>query len=101
VTNTPDVLTDDVADLAIGLMLAAMRGIAVADRYVRAGAGLRANMGLQSKVSGKALGSSVYESAGDCPSRRRLRCRSHGPVRARRRCRGAMSPTWLRWRARR
>ena len=56
VTNTPDVLTDDVADLAIGLMLAAMRGIAVADRYVRAGRWLRANMGLQSKVSGKALG---------------------------------------------
>ncbi len=55
-TNTPDVLTDDVADLAIGLMLAAMRGIAAADRYVRAGRWLRANMGLQSKVSGKSLG---------------------------------------------
>ena len=27
VTNTPDVLTDDVADLALGLMLDAMRGI--------------------------------------------------------------------------
>lgn len=56
VTNTPDVLTDDVADLAIGLMLATMRGISAADRYVRAGRWLRANMGLQSKVSGKSLG---------------------------------------------
>jgi len=56
VTNTPDVLTDDVADLAIGLMLATLRGIAAADRYVRAGNWPRANMALQSKVSGKALG---------------------------------------------
>ena len=56
VTNTPDVLTDDVADLAIGLMLAALRGIATADRYVRAGLWLRANMSLQTRMSGKRLG---------------------------------------------
>ncbi len=56
VTNTPDVLTDDVADLAIGLMLATLRGIAAADRYVRAGLWLRGPMGVQTKVSGKALG---------------------------------------------
>nr|KAJ0226496.1 hypothetical protein LSAT_V11C100002380 [Lactuca sativa] len=37
VTNTPDVLTDDVADLAIGLMLATLREICECDRYVRAG----------------------------------------------------------------
>jgi hydroxypyruvate reductase len=56
VTNTPDVLTDDVADLAIGLMLATMRGISAADRYVRAGLWLRGPMAVQTKVSGKALG---------------------------------------------
>ena len=56
VTNTPDVLTDDVADLAIGLMLAALRGIATADQYVRAGLWLRANMPLQTRMSGKRLG---------------------------------------------
>ena len=56
VTNTPEVLTDDVADLAIGLMLATMRGISAADRYVRAGLWLRGPMGVQTKVSGKALG---------------------------------------------
>jgi lactate dehydrogenase-like 2-hydroxyacid dehydrogenase len=56
VTNTPDVLTDDVADLAIGLMLAALRGIATADRYVRAGLWLRAHMPLQTRMSGKRLG---------------------------------------------
>lgn len=37
VTNTPDVLTDDVADLAIGLAIAVMRKICEADRYVRSG----------------------------------------------------------------
>ncbi|GJV31020.1 RNA-directed DNA polymerase [Tanacetum coccineum] len=37
VTNTPDVLTDDVADLAIGLMLATLRGICECDRFVRSG----------------------------------------------------------------
>jgi lactate dehydrogenase-like 2-hydroxyacid dehydrogenase len=56
VTNTPDVLTDDVADLAIGLMLATLRGIACADRYVRAGRWLRGAMPVQKKVSGKSLG---------------------------------------------
>ena len=34
VTHTPQVLNDDVADLAIGLMLAAARQLPAADRYV-------------------------------------------------------------------
>lgn len=37
VSNTPDVLTDCVADTAVGLMIDAMRGFSAADRYVRAG----------------------------------------------------------------
>jgi lactate dehydrogenase-like 2-hydroxyacid dehydrogenase len=37
VSNTPDVLTDTVADTALGLMLDTMRGFSAADRYVRAG----------------------------------------------------------------
>ena len=37
VTHTPDVLTEDVADLALGLMLAAGRKIVQADKYVRKG----------------------------------------------------------------
>src|SRR6185295_15129728 len=37
VTNTPDVLNDDVADLAIGLMIMTARRLVVTDRYVRAG----------------------------------------------------------------
>jgi lactate dehydrogenase-like 2-hydroxyacid dehydrogenase len=37
VTNTPDVLTDDCADLAIALLLSSMRQVCAADRYVRKG----------------------------------------------------------------
>jgi lactate dehydrogenase-like 2-hydroxyacid dehydrogenase len=37
VTNTPDVLTEDVADLAVALLLAAGRRLPLLDRYVRAG----------------------------------------------------------------
>ncbi|MET0247106.1 MAG: 2-hydroxyacid dehydrogenase [Sphingomonas sp.] len=37
VTNTPDVLTDDVADLAVALMVSVYRGIATGDRLVRRG----------------------------------------------------------------
>jgi lactate dehydrogenase-like 2-hydroxyacid dehydrogenase len=37
VTNTPGVLTDDVADLAVTLVLAAARRLPALDRYVRAG----------------------------------------------------------------
>ena len=37
VTNTPDVLTEDVADIGIALAIAACRQFAAADRYVRDG----------------------------------------------------------------
>ena len=37
VPNTPGVLTDDVADLAVGLAIAVLRRIPQADSYVRAG----------------------------------------------------------------
>jgi lactate dehydrogenase-like 2-hydroxyacid dehydrogenase len=56
VTNTPDVLTDDVADLAIGLAIAALRKMAVGDRYVREGKWLKGPMPLAQSVQGKTLG---------------------------------------------
>jgi lactate dehydrogenase-like 2-hydroxyacid dehydrogenase len=56
VTHTPAVLNDDVADLAIALMLATARGIARADRYVRAGQWAQGPMPLARKVSGARLG---------------------------------------------
>ncbi|KAK0597803.1 hypothetical protein LWI29_028713 [Acer saccharum] len=37
VTNTPDVLTDEVADLAIGLILAVLRKLCDCDGHVRSG----------------------------------------------------------------
>jgi lactate dehydrogenase-like 2-hydroxyacid dehydrogenase len=37
VTNTPDVLTEEVADLALGLLIATLREFVKADRYVRSG----------------------------------------------------------------
>jgi lactate dehydrogenase-like 2-hydroxyacid dehydrogenase len=37
VTNTPDVLTEEVADLAMGLLIATLREFIKADRYLRSG----------------------------------------------------------------
>jgi lactate dehydrogenase-like 2-hydroxyacid dehydrogenase len=57
VTNTPDVLNDDVADLAIALMLCAARQLPAADRYVRAGEWeAKGPMPLQRKMSGARCG---------------------------------------------
>ena len=57
VTHTPDVLNDEVADLAIGMMLCAARQLPAADRYVRAGDWeARGPMPLARKMSGARLG---------------------------------------------
>ena len=57
VTNTPGILTDEVADLAIGLMLASARQIVFADRYVRDGSwASKGPIPLGRSVGGKTLG---------------------------------------------
>ena len=57
VTHTPNVLNDDVADLAIGLMLSTARQLPAADRHVRAGQWRSAGpMPLARKMSGARLG---------------------------------------------
>ncbi|MGH6639642.1 MAG: 2-hydroxyacid dehydrogenase [Polaromonas sp.] len=57
VTHTPGVLNDEVADLAIGLMLSVARRIPQADQYVRAGRWVKEGaMPLTRKVSGARLG---------------------------------------------
>lgn len=57
VTNTPDVLTDDVADTGIGLILGTLRGMARGDRWVRDGSWKRNGMmPLMTTISGKRLG---------------------------------------------
>ncbi len=56
VTHTPDVLTDDVADLAMGLVLSVGRTIPQADQFVRKGLWPQGAMALGKKVSGARLG---------------------------------------------
>ena len=56
VTNTPDVLTDDVADLAVALLLAAARQIPQGDTHIRAGRWPAGPLPLTTRVSGKAVG---------------------------------------------
>jgi lactate dehydrogenase-like 2-hydroxyacid dehydrogenase len=56
VTNTPNVLTADVADIGVGLLLAVARQIPHADKYVRDGRWRSANMHLVTRVHGKNVG---------------------------------------------
>jgi lactate dehydrogenase-like 2-hydroxyacid dehydrogenase len=56
VTNTPDVLNDDVANMAIALLLATSREIVNGDRYVREGKWLAGSMRLTRAIRGRRLG---------------------------------------------
>ncbi len=57
VSNTPDVLTEDVADLALAMMLAASRGIIGAEHWVRSKQWQsRGAYGLQNRVFSKSVG---------------------------------------------
>jgi lactate dehydrogenase-like 2-hydroxyacid dehydrogenase len=56
VTNTPDVLTEEVADTAIGLLLSTVRRLPQADAYVRAGKWLKQQFPLTDTLRGKSLG---------------------------------------------
>jgi len=71
-TNTPDMVTETTADLAFGLMLAAARRIAEADRFVRAGRweGWRPSLMLGLDVHGAALGIVGMGRIGEAVARR-------------------------------
>lgn len=56
VTHTPDVLTDDVADVAVGLILMTGRGFIRANRFVHAGEWVHRSPELSMKLSGRAVG---------------------------------------------
>ncbi len=56
VSTTPGVLTDDVADLAIGLLIAACRGLCAGDRYVRQGKWGKSGLPLARRFSGMRVG---------------------------------------------
>jgi D-3-phosphoglycerate dehydrogenase len=70
VTNTPDALTEDVADIGIGLLLATARKIPQADGHVRSGAWARGNMALVTRVHGKTLGIAGMGRVGAAVARR-------------------------------
>lgn len=56
VTNTPDVLTDCVADLALALLLMTARRLGEAERHLRAGKWLQGPFPLATDVAGKLCG---------------------------------------------
>ena len=57
VTNTPDVLTDDVADLAVGMLLMQARGMLGAEHWARSGDWVtKGGFALQRKVTGLRVG---------------------------------------------
>jgi len=70
VTNTPDVLTRDVADMALGLILAFLRKIPQGDAYVRSGAWAKANLGLGASLTGKTVGVLGYGRIGRAVAQR-------------------------------
>ena len=56
VTNTPDVLTDDVADVALGLILMTGRGFVRLNRFVQAGEWEKRAPELNTKLGGRKVG---------------------------------------------
>ena len=70
VTNTPDVLTEDVADMAFALILASWRRIVEGDAHVRSGAWTRGALPLGRSLNGKRLGILGYGRIGRAIARR-------------------------------
>lgn len=72
ITNTPDVLTDDTADLALALMLMTMRRLGEGERHVRTGAwsGWRPTHLMGRSATGKTLGIVGYGRIGRAVARR-------------------------------
>ena len=72
VTHTPGVLTDDVADLALGLVLSVARQIPLADQHVRQGRWPQGALPLGRKVSGARMGIVGLGRIGQAIARRAL-----------------------------
>lgn len=70
VTNTPDVLTDEVADLALGLLLATLRRLPQADRYLREGRWLEKPFPLSPTLRGRKIGILGYGRIGKAIAKR-------------------------------
>ncbi len=70
VTNTPGVLDDEVADLTIGLLLAVLRQIPQADRFVREGRWARGAFPLSGTLRGRRVGIVGMGGVGSAVARR-------------------------------
>lgn len=70
VTNTPEVLNECVADLALGLMLATLRRISLGDRFVRAGSWIKGPLPFSRSVGGKTMGILGYGRIGKAIAKR-------------------------------
>jgi lactate dehydrogenase-like 2-hydroxyacid dehydrogenase len=70
VSNTPDVLNGDVADLAVGLTLALQRRIPAGDVFVRSGAWADGGMPLATRVFGQRVGIAGFGRIGGTIARR-------------------------------
>jgi D-3-phosphoglycerate dehydrogenase len=86
VSNTPGVLTDECADLAMGMMLASARQILFADGYVRDGSWkTKGPIPLGRSVGGKTLGivglGGIGRAIADRAAAFRMRVLYHGPRR--------------------
>jgi lactate dehydrogenase-like 2-hydroxyacid dehydrogenase len=83
VTNTPGILADECADLAIGMMLASARQIVLADRYVRSGDWLKGPIRLGHGVGGKTIGvvglGGIGRAIADRAQAFRMKVLWHGP----------------------
>lgn len=70
VSNTPDVLNGDVADLAVGLTLALQRRIPAGDQFVRSGAWANGALPLATRVFGQRIGIAGFGRIGGTIARR-------------------------------
>ncbi len=70
VTNTPDVLTDEVADITIALVLNTLRQLPQAERYLRAGKWLEKPFPLTATLRGRKIGILGYGRIGKAVARR-------------------------------
>lgn len=70
ISNTPDVLTDCVADLAVSHLLNVCRRLPAADRFVRTGAWTDGAFPLARRVSGQHVGVVGYGRIGQAAARR-------------------------------
>ncbi len=83
VTNTPGLIADDVADLAMALIVDRLRRVQDANRFVLAGDWSRGPFPLARSLGGKTVGIVGYGSIGAAVARRaeafRMRVQWHGP----------------------